>query len=102
MTRRNQSFTLQQASQESPVLSRLTELAAESSHRLKVIEPLLPKTLFQCIRPGPIDGPVWCLLISSNAAAAKLRQFLPSLEAHLRTKGCEVNAIRLRIQTSTA
>ena len=38
-------------------------------------------------------------MVQGNAVAAKLRQLLPALEAHLRTRGHEVNAIRLKIQT---
>lgn len=97
--RRNHAISLQQATQESPTLARLADLATESATRLKALEPLVPRTLYQCMRPGPIEGPVWCVLLSNNAAAAKLRQLLPALEAHLRSRGWEVNAIRLRVQT---
>jgi ethanolamine ammonia-lyase small subunit len=45
-----------------------------------------------------VDGATWCLLVSSNAAAAKLRQLLPTLQSHLRSKGWEVNSIRLKVQ----
>jgi hypothetical protein len=98
MNRRHHSVTLQQATQDSPTLARLTELARDSSARLKAIEPLIPVSLRPAIQAGPIDGPVWCLIVSSNAVAAKLRQFLPTLEAQLRTKGWEVTSIRLKVQ----
>jgi len=100
MIRRNQSFTLQQATLESPVLTRLSELTTESAARLKRVEPIIPKALLSGLRPAPIDGAEWCIFVSSNAAAAKLRQLVPALLAHLRSGGIEVNAIRLRIQTS--
>lgn len=98
MNRRHHSVTLQQATQDSPTLARLTELARDSSARLKAIEPLIPVSLRPAIQAGPIDGPVWCLIVSSNAVAAKLRQFLPTLEAQLHTKGWEVTSIRLKVQ----
>jgi hypothetical protein len=98
MTRRNHAITLLQATQDSETLNRLCELAAESAQRLKSIEALLPGSLRSCIKPGPIEGPVWCLLLDNNAAAAKIKQLLPSLQAHLRSKGWEVNAIRLKVQ----
>ena len=99
MNRRNHSFTLLQATQDSPTLARLTELAMESSARLKAIEILIPAALRKAVRAGPIEGPVWCLILDNNAIAAKIRQLLPSLESHLRTKGWEVSAIRLKVQT---
>lgn len=92
-------MTLQQAALGTPTLARLMELGRESSHRLKTIESLLPLQLRASVTAGPIDGPVWCLLVKGNAVAAKLRQLLPALEAHLRTKGHEVTSIRLKIQT---
>lgn len=98
MNRRTHAITLQQATRESETLSRLCDLANESAQRLKSIESLLPAALRSCIQPGPIEGPVWCLLLNNNAAAAKIKQLLPALEAHLRSKGWEVNAIRLKIQ----
>jgi hypothetical protein len=91
-------MTLQQAALGTPTLARLIELGRESSQRLKAIETLLPPSLRAGITAGPIDGSVWCLLVQSNAVAAKLRQLLPALEAHLRSKGCEVTSIRLKIQ----
>ena len=100
MTRRNQSVTLQQATLDSPTLARLTELTRESVARLQAVMPLIPPTLRASIKAGPIDGPSWCLLLDTNAAAAKMRQLLPALEAHLRSKGWAVDAIRLKVQRS--
>lgn len=99
MHRRHHSVTLQQAADEAPVLSQLVALARDSSARLRAIESLVPASLRACIQAGPIDGPSWCLLVQGNAAAAKLRQLLPALLAHLRSKGWEVSAIRLKVQT---
>ena len=98
MHRRHQAVSLQQATQDSPTLARLTELVRESSHRLQTIQPLIPESLRTAVKAGPVDGATWCLLVTSNAAAAKIRQLLPALQAHLRSKGCEVNSIRLKVQ----
>lgn len=98
MNRRHQSVTLLQASQDSPTLARLTELARDSDARLKAIEQLIPASLRPAVKAGPIEGPVWCLILNNNAAAAKIRQILPALAAHLRVKGWEVNSIRLKVQ----
>jgi hypothetical protein len=97
MNRRPHAVSLLQASQDSPTLARLSELALDSSARLKAIEPLLPAALRAAITAGPIDGSSWCLLVSSTAVAAKLRQLQPALLAHLRSKGWDVSAIRLKV-----
>lgn len=100
MIRRSHAVTLLQATQESPTLSRLSQLAQDSVARLKAIEPLLPVALRSALTAGPIDGTSWCLLVNNNAAAAKLRQLLPALQAHLRSSGWEVTAIRLKVQAT--
>ena len=99
MNRRHYAVTVQQASAESPTLAKLTALTRDSSDRLKAIELLIPAALRTAVQAGPIDGDNWCLLVKSNAAAAKIRQLLPALQAHLRSRGWEVTAIRLKVQT---
>lgn len=101
MNRRPQAMSLLQASQEAPTLSRLMDLSNESVARLKAIQTLLPPTLRGGLQAGPIEGDSWCLLVPNNAVAAKMRQLLPALLAHLRSKGWEVNAIRLKVQVGS-
>lgn len=97
MNRRHHPVSLHQAAEESPTLARLAQLARESGERLRAIEPSIPASLRASIRPGPIEGTTWCLLVESNAAAAKLRQLLPLLQEKLVSRGWEVTAIRLRV-----
>jgi len=97
MTRRHHPVPLFQAAEESPTLARLAQLARESGERLRAIESAIPAPLRASIRPGPIDGTTWCLLVDSSAAAAKLRQLLPLLQQKLIDRGWEVTAIRLRV-----
>jgi hypothetical protein len=99
MHRRNHAVTLQQAADEAPMLAQLSALVQDSSARLRAIEPLIPAALRTSVRAGPIDGTHWCILVKGNSAAAKLRQLQPALEAHLRSKGWEVSAIRIKVQT---
>ncbi|HEY9209286.1 MULTISPECIES: DciA family protein [Acidovorax] len=98
MNRRHYAITLQQASEDSPTLAKLAALTRDSSERLQAIERLIPSALRSTVQAGPIDGGNWCLLVKSNAAAAKIRQLLPALLAHLRSRGWEVDSIRLKIQ----
>jgi hypothetical protein len=95
--RRHQAVTLQKAAEEAPTLARLAQLARESGERLRAIESSIPASLRAAIRPGPIEGTTWCLLVDNNAAAAKLRQLVPLLQARLHSRGIEVTAIRLRV-----
>lgn len=100
MNRRHYAITLLQASQEAPMLAKLAALTRDSSARLRAVEGLIPPALRTAIQAGPIEGDSWCLLVKNNSAAAKLRQLLPALEAHLRSHGWNVSAIRLKVQTS--
>jgi hypothetical protein len=97
--RRLHPVTLQQAAQESPTLARLAQLARESGERLEAVEFLIPASLRSSVKPGPIDGPAWCLLVDESAAAAKLRQVIPALLEFLRGRGWQVTSIRLKVQT---
>lgn len=99
MQRRHHAISLEQASLEAPSLARLITLSQESGARLQALRPLMPVPLHSQVQPGPIQGDTWCLLVRSNAAANKLRQLIPAFIAHLKSQGCEVNAIRLKIQT---
>lgn len=98
MTRRSQAFTLLEASEESPTLAGLMARARQSQACLEAIAPLLPEPLRAAVQAGPVDDQgEWCLLVRSSAAAAKLRQMLPTLQAHLRTQGSGVRGIRIKI-----
>jgi hypothetical protein len=100
LTRNHRAVSALQASRESPTLARLSDLATESAARLKSLDTVIPHTLRMAVQAGPIDGSEWCLLLDNNAVAAKLRQLLPAMQAHLRSKGWEVNSIRLKVQVS--
>ena len=95
--RLNSAVSILQASMDSPTLARLAELGRDSSARLQAITPLLPAGLRGAVAAGPIEGQSWCLLLDNSAAAAKLRQMLPSLLAGLRAKGWQVETIRLKV-----
>ncbi len=96
--RRPHPVTLQQAAEESPTLARLAQLARESGEQLKAVESLIPLSLRPAVKPGPIDGESWCLLVDGSAAAAKLRQVLPALLSRLRDRGSQITSIRVKVQ----
>ncbi|TWO67884.1 hypothetical protein FN976_24960 [Caenimonas sedimenti] len=99
MNRRLPAVPVHEAAEASPTLARLTQLARESGERFKAIEPSIPASLRASIRPGPIEGTSWCLLVEGSAAAAKLRQILPILQSQLNSRGWEVTSIRLKLES---
>ncbi|MGQ0708475.1 MAG: hypothetical protein ACT4NV_01870 [Rhodoferax sp.] len=90
-----------QATMEAPTLARLATLALESSAMLRCIESLVPPGLRAQLQAGPWDQSQWCILVSNNAVAAKLRQLQPALESHLRSKGWNVQSLRLKVVKQT-
>ena len=78
-------------------LSQLQALACDGQNRLKAILPLLPVSMRSLVQSGGVESDSWCILVPNSAMAAKLRQLLPSLCAHLRTKGWNVQAITVKV-----
>ncbi len=93
----SRTVAVSQALADSEPLALLTRRLRESQDRLAAIMPLLPPAMRASVRAGPIDDTGWTLLASSNAVAAKLRQMLPALEAHLRTKGWDGPPLRVKL-----
>ena len=91
---------LHEAAENAPTLARLTQLVRESADRLRAIESLIPPALRTAVKPGPIEGTSWCLLVDSSAAAAKLRQLVPAFQRKLSSRGWEVTSIRLKVGSS--
>lgn len=98
-TRLRQAVSVLQAAEASPQLASLASRARESSERLAAVRALLPGAMASQVEAGPIEGQDWCLLVRSNAAAAKLRQMLPLLQAHLGRRGLPVGSIRIKVLT---
>ena len=95
---RQPAISLQDAVERAPALARLSQLAAESAARLRLVQPALPPGLRELVRAGPIDETGWCLLVPHNAAAAKLRQLIPALLKALQAAGHSVDAIRVKVE----
>lgn len=91
------ALSLNQAIEGAPALARLAQLAEQSGAMWRCVQPLVPVPLRPQVRPGPVDEQGWCLMVSSNAAAAKLRQLLPALRDRLGQEGWPVAAVRVKI-----
>jgi hypothetical protein len=98
--RSKQPLTLAQAVDSAPSLARLIELGRQSKAMLDAISHLIPRPLLGSVTAGPIEQDCWCLLVSNNSAAAKMRHMTPQLQTQLRAKGYEVNAIRVKVQVA--
>ena len=81
-------------------LSQLQALARDGQNRLQAILPLLPVSMRSLVQSGGIEGESWCILVPNSAMAAKLRQFLPSLCAYLRTQGWNVQTITVKVMNT--
>lgn len=91
------SVALDRALANAPVLRELGARLGQSSACLELVRPLLPAGLRSLVRAGPIGDGEWCLLVPGPAAAAKIRQMLPTLVDHLTAAGQPVRSIRLSV-----
>lgn len=96
------AIPLSQALDEAPMMGGLHERLQASARCLAIVRPLLPEALRASVLAGPIDEHGWCLLVPHQAAAAKIRQLLPALEAALAASGQPATRIRIRVQRAAA
>jgi len=99
MNRRYNAITVLEATEGSPTLAGLAARARDASERLAAVQDLIPPDMRPAIQAGPAEGDVWCMLVHGSAAAAKLRQLAPMLQARLKSRGWEVATIRLKVTT---
>lgn len=82
------------------VLTSLTRRIQASNDRMRALQPLLPPAMRAHVQGGPIDEAGYSLLADSPAVAAKLRQMVPALQAHLRQQGWPEPPIRVKLLTN--
>ena len=99
MNRRYNAVTLLEATEGSPTLANLAARARDAGERLAAVQDLIPPEMRPAIQPGPAEGDVWCMLVNGSAAAAKLRQLAPMLQARLKSRGWEVGTIRIKVMS---
>jgi hypothetical protein len=92
------TFSLVQAVDAAPALAALQERIRDSNRFLCLVRHLLPGTLQQQVKAGPIQEGEWCLLVNNTAASTKLRQMLPAIQRELTQNGAQVSAIRIKVQ----
>lgn len=93
------TWALAAALDRSQPLTVLLQRLQRSRERFAAIEPQLGEGLRSAVRAGPLDDTGWTLLVSGGAAAAKLRQLLPQLQAALLEQGWPELPIRVRVQS---
>lgn len=91
-------LSLEQAVGAAPTLAALQQRIRESQRCLELVKHLIPTSLRQHVKAGPIEESEWCLLVGSAAASTKLRQLLPLLQQALTRNGAQVSAIRIKVQ----
>lgn len=91
-------LSLEQAVGEAPSLAALQERIQASQRCLQQVSALIPATLRQHVKAGPIQENEWCILVGSASASTKLRQLLPAMLQVLAQNGAQVNAIRIKVQ----
>ena len=98
MQHRQSTVNLLEATMGSPTFAKLMALTAESASRLESIGHIIPQRLRGHLKAGPIDEAEWCILVATSSCAAKIRQLLPSIQAHLQETGADTKRIRLKVQ----
>jgi hypothetical protein len=86
-----------QAALGSGVLGPLLRQAQASQACLQALRSVLPPALWAQLQSGPIADGLWTLLVSAPAAAAKIRQWVPALQAHVRSKGWPIERIDVKV-----
>jgi hypothetical protein len=94
------TLALADALDQSQPLAHLLQRLQQSQARFAAIREQLPHNLRSQVRPGPIDYGGWTLLVPGGAAASKLRQLLPELQAALIAQGWPEAPIRVRVNAS--
>jgi hypothetical protein len=94
------SLPMTEALDGSEALGALLARVHESERRFGAITAALPPGLAPLLAAGPLDETGWTLLVRSGAAAAKLRQCLPTLQQALQAQGFSELPIRVKVHVA--
>jgi hypothetical protein len=85
---------------QSAPLAGLLQRVRDSQARYAAIKAVLPGQLASQATPGPLDETGWTLLARNGAAAAKIKQCVPRLQASLTEQGWPALEIRVKVHVS--
>jgi len=92
------SLSVSRALGASAALASLLARVRESEARLAAVRGLIAPELAATVRAGPLDDKRWLLLVEHAAAAAKLRQCVPQIEAALLARGFTGPEVRIKVR----
>jgi hypothetical protein len=87
-----------QALRANETLAGLLARLAQSRARWQAVAARLAPELAAAARPGSLDDRVWVILADHAAAAAKLRQCLPEIEAALAAQGWQGPPVKIKVR----
>ena len=100
MERKHYAIHINQAAEEAPILGSLLQCMQLSQQCSQSIARLVPPMMRSRITWGAVQDGEWCVIISGNAVAAKVRQLLPLWLSRLPQDGLPVQRIRLHMAGS--
>ncbi|HSI38154.1 MAG TPA: DciA family protein [Methylotenera sp.] len=84
-----------------PELTMLRARTQETQTAQKIWEAIAPDNLAQLSHASSIKNQQFTVIANNNAVAAKIKLFIPSLLIKLEKQGCEVTAIRVKVQVKS-
>lgn len=84
-----------------PELTMLKARTQETQTAQKIWEAIAPDNLAQFSHASSIKNQQFTVIANNNAVAAKIKLFIPSLLIKLEKQGCEVTAIRVKVQVKS-
>jgi len=85
-----------------PELKVLAAHSKETQAAQKIWSSIAPVNLGQLSHASSIKNQQLILYASNNAVAAKIKLCIPSLLIQLKNQGCEVTAIRVKVQVKSS
>lgn len=85
-----------------PGLTALDAHAKEAQSAQKIWVEIAPDNLAQLSHATSIKNQQFTIFANNNAVAAKIKLFMPSLLIKLQKLGCEVTAIRVKVQVKSS
>jgi hypothetical protein len=85
-----------------PELTALNDHNREKQAAQKIWQAVAPDNLAQLSHATTIHNQQFTVFADNNAVAAKIKLSIPSLLIKLQNQGCEVTAIRVKVQVKSS